>query len=191
MNQVDSLLRWLASHFSKMYSRCGVLRACSSNSRPENSSLTQKNRRGMCRAQICCIFWTLRMWFGNVIFVGVLKMFGGSPDFFFMTIISYSNHHFESVTWLSCSFGAFPNEYVIPASSNVCKIIAFSGIIAGFRTDFAFFSCCIRLPVLKRRKNPTKRRKNRTKRRKKSRTPNVETETAKKTGNSENLDNRR
>lgn len=35
------------------------------------------------------------------------------PIFFCMTIISYSNQHFESVTWLSCSFGGFPNEYVI------------------------------------------------------------------------------
>ena len=84
----------------------------------------------------------------------------------------------------------------IPASSNVCKIIAFSGIFAGgiffcLRTDFAFFSCCICLPVLKRRKKPTKRRKNPTKWRKKSRAQNVETETAKKTGNSEKIGNRR
>ena len=93
------------------------------------------------------------------------------------------------------TFGTLIDIY-IPASSNVCKIIAFSGIIAGgiffcLRTDFACFSCCICLPVLKRRKNPTKRRKNPTKRRKKSRAQNVETETAKKTGNSENLGNRR
>ena len=84
----------------------------------------------------------------------------------------------------------------IPASSNVCKIIAFSGIIAGgiffcLRTDFAFFSCCMCLPVLKRRKNPTKRRKIPMKRQKKLRAQNVETETAKKTGNSENVGNRR
>ena len=55
------------------------------------------------------------------------------------------------------------------------------------RTDFAFFSCCMCLPVLKRRKNPTKRRKNPMKRQKQLRAQNVETETAKKTGNSENL----
>lgn len=66
----------------------------------------------------------------------------------------------------------------IPASSNVCKIIASSGIIAGgiFSASeqfFAFLSFCMRLPVLKRRKNPTKRRK-------KSRAQNSETETRKK-----------
>ena len=39
------------------------------------------------------------------------------------------------------------------------------------RTDFACFSCCKCLPVLKRRKNPTKRRKNQTKRRTKIKSP--------------------
>ena len=85
---------------------------------------------------------------------------------------------------------------VIPASSNVCKIIAFSGIIAGgtffcCQTIFAFFVISMCLPILKRRKTPTKRRKNPTKRRKKSRAQNVQTETAKKTGNDENLSSRR
>jgi hypothetical protein len=84
----------------------------------------------------------------------------------------------------------------IAASSNVCKIIAFSGIIAGgiffcLRTGFAFFSCCMCLPVLKRRKNPAKRRKKPMKWQNKLRAQNVETATAKKTGNSENLGNRR
>ena len=79
----------------------------------------------------------------------------------------------------------------IPASSNVCKIIAFSGIIAGgtffcCQTIFAFFVISMCLPILKQRKTPTKRRQNPTKRRKKSRAQNVQTETAKKTGNDEN-----
>ena len=89
-----------------------------------------------------------------------------------------------------------PSVVYIPASSNVCKIIAFSGIIAGsiffcLRTVFEFLSFCMCLPVLKRRKNPTKRRKNPTKRWKKTRAQNMEIETAKKIGNGENLGNRR
>ena len=94
--------------------------------------------------------------------------------------------------WCICIYKGHIYIYIhmhIPASSNVCKIIAFSGIIAGgtffcCQTIFAFFVISMCLPILKRRKNPTKRRK-------KSRTQNVQTETAKKTGNDENLSSRR
>ena len=103
--------------------------------------------------------------------------------------------------WVSDVYAYIRDIYIyihmhIPASSNVCKIIAFSGIIAGgtffcCQTIFAFFVISMCLPILKRRKTPTKRRKNPTKRRKKSRAQNVQTETAKKTGNDENLSSRR
>ena len=81
---------------------------------------------------------------------------------------------------------------VYTASSNVCKIIALSGIIAGgifsaSKQFLHFLSFCMCLLVLKRRKNPTKPRNNPTKRRKQSRAQNVEIETAKKTGNGENI----
>ena len=90
-------------------------------------------------------------------------------------------YDFSNPTWgavkLHC-LGHFKTWCNIPASSNVCKIIASSGSIAGgiFSASeqfFAFLSFCMRLPVLKRRKNPTKRRK-------KSRAQNSETETRKK-----------
>ena len=78
----------------------------------------QKTEGGCAELRFVAFFelWgcDLGMWY----LWGILKMFGGSPEkmfFFFLWqyIISHSNQHFESVTWLSCSFGGFPNEYVI------------------------------------------------------------------------------
>ena len=72
----------------------------------------------------------------------------------------------------------------------VCKIIAFSGIIAGgiffcLRTDFAIFLMLHMFAGFETAKKPDETAK------KNQEPPNVETETAKKIGNSENLDNRR
>ena len=59
-------------------------------------------------------------------------------------------------TPLNSKFGPILPMISIPASSNVCKIITFSGIIAGGivlpPNSFAFLSFCMCFPVLKRRK---------------------------------------
>ena len=90
----------------------------------------------------------------------------------------------------------------IPASSNVCKIIAFSGIIAGGTFSAAkhvlhFLSFWFILHVFadfETANKPNEAAKKPDETAKKSRAQNdqnVQTETAKKTGNGENLSSRR
>ena len=106
---------------------------------------------------------------------------------------------FVDVLSVNLGFSRLLNMYIYiytPASSNVCKIIAFSGIIAGDmffcpRASFVFFCLCTCLPVLKRRKTPTNSEKTRRNGEHKIRTQNAKTETAKKTRNGDILGNRR